>query len=546
MAEAKKRAELLLVDTDESFISKMQGILKKIYNIKSFTSTTLALRELQGKYRPQVIIATHNLANGEDGSIFLEKTIKSSPLSSRVIIVSGLKPNDIIKIINKCHAFMFIEKGWKDFEIFQAVLLSTDNFKNKVIKRKTNVENQKKFNELNELINQLNSSKTDLSTKISNISLEREELSKEIHEVNEKNENLKIRIEEVSKEREELSNKVTNTEKEISKLSIENDNLYNQIANIEVYPNQSITALTKFIKEFEHLYFTPHTYHVETIVRALGNEMNINPFELNNLVIASKLHNITVLVMPEEMQLEDPIDMDEIKRKAYFKLFNKSIKILQEIDLLKRPIEMIAQLHEHCDGTGLPNGLFEEEMTIESQILAIANIYHNKVYRIPKTSLATLRKTGQLIQSKDQSSEKHKETMKFFFKNPKWFSKSVVRAFKDLANTFEIESLVPPNNRLVLTYDEKSMAKLLDFIKNNKAESILKDDAVNFVERKLHPFNAKAGMITGQAIKTLNGIIAFDTDHKLDKEDVKKITQLAVSNLIEERISFKVPSVYTD
>ena len=96
--------------------------------------------------------------------------------------------------------------------------------------------------------------------------------------------------------------------------------------------------------------------------------------------------------MPDYFHLVNPCDLDDDARVKYFQYFNRGIKVFLKIHLLNRHTTMISQQWEHHDGSGHPKSLYGKQLSRESQILAICNLYHNLVYQLEETDYKLLKK----------------------------------------------------------------------------------------------------------------------------------------------------------
>ena len=130
-----------------------------------------------------------------------------------------------------------------------------------------------------------------------------------------------------------------------------------------------------------------HSLNVANIAQGIGYYLGLSFDQLDRLRVAGLLHDVGKIGTPEHI-LKKPgkLDADEFaimkKHAAY------SLQILSEIEFSDeyKDLAVIASLHhEKLDGTGYPLGLKHDELTLETRILAVADIYHamtqDRVYR---------------------------------------------------------------------------------------------------------------------------------------------------------------------
>ena len=290
---------------------------------------------------------------------------------------------------------------------------------------------------------------------------------------------------------------------------------------------------------------------VVDIVKDVASEFQIEPDKLKTLLMAAVLHNVVILGMPDRLRMNDPMNMDEKLRTQYFKFFNRAIDRLTQIDLLKEHAQIIAQIWEHKDGTGYPRGLYDDQISLEAQILSIANIYHNAVYRLTPEQYNVLKQSGEVEQTSGETQNRHKDILSLLYKWTKWFDYDVLRAFQEKTKHKEIRAAIPKSDTLLISFQPKNKGKE----ENEDADfdiSFAADDEkimdmievevkATYEKRIIHPFKLKPGMITINAIKTINGVEVVPKDTVLNPAHLKKVKQLFVSELIGANIILKVP-----
>ncbi len=130
-----------------------------------------------------------------------------------------------------------------------------------------------------------------------------------------------------------------------------------------------------------------HSLNVANIAQGIGYYLGLSFEILDRLRVAGLLHDVGKIGTPEAI-LKKPgkLDPDEFaimkEHAAYSMQILSQIEFTDEYDDLAR----IASLHhEKLDGSGYPYGLKADELTIESRILAVADIYHamtqDRIYR---------------------------------------------------------------------------------------------------------------------------------------------------------------------
>jgi response regulator RpfG family c-di-GMP phosphodiesterase len=534
-SKSKTKGKILLVDDDKFILKYMVNILSKVYEIKTAMDGTDALEILKNGYRPGVIISDQIMPQ-MNGSEMLAKSVNYVPNAARIVITATTDSKEIIRSINESKALMYITKPFEKLDLIQAALIGFDHYKNKLKVFESSKKSQIQIEELTKTLRDAETMQHELKVKLT----EAENIKTAIDQ----------KLESANRINDELREEVGLMKSEIRTLYKRNEDLASTIASLELFPNQSIQAITELIKDNEKHYFTKHTDNVVEIVRDVASEFQMEPEKLKALMMAAVLHNVSLLGMPDRLKLNDPMNMDEKVRAQYFKFFNKAIDRLENIDLLKDHSEIISQIWEHRDGSGYPRGLYEDQISFESQILSLAVIYHNAVYRLTHEQYKVLMQAGEIEQPFNETQERHKEIMTQLYKWTKWFDYDVLRIFQEKVKHKEIRAAVPQNKTLSISFkDNSDSTEEIDYSKiisfgsgeENLIHKIEKEVVATYEEREMHPYKLKPGMISMDTIRTINGVEAVSSETVLEPTHLKKLKQLFISEMIPNKLMVKVP-----
>jgi hypothetical protein len=219
-------------------------------------------------------------------------------------------------------------------------------------------------------------------------------------------------------------------------------------------------------------------------------------------------------------------------------------------------IEIVSQIWEHDDASGYPRQLGDKEISPQAQIIGIANMYHNMVYRLHPVQYKHFNTHKTLVQQVAETAHRHKETVKFLLRNKKWFSPDVLQTFVDVMNDKFCRQLIPRTSPLTLNYKavdvelveneaNDQMVEIANVIGNTidfkytlpeNEEALLKYEV-----RKVQALNVKEGMITIYPIKTFNGIEVVPGGVTIGALEKNKIGQLFTQRIIEDEIELQVP-----
>lgn len=135
---------------------------------------------------------------------------------------------------------------------------------------------------------------------------------------------------------------------------------------------KTVSAVAAMV-ELRDPYTAGHQRRVAKIAVAIAREMGLPEEQIEGINLAAVVHDVGKISVPSEIltkpgRLSDP-EFELIKQHP-----EMGYDILKEIDFPWPIAETVHQHHERCDGSGYPLGLKEEEILIESRILAVADI----------------------------------------------------------------------------------------------------------------------------------------------------------------------------
>lgn len=127
-----------------------------------------------------------------------------------------------------------------------------------------------------------------------------------------------------------------------------------------------------------------HTSRMTKLVRKLGENMNLGSSELDELEIATRLHDIgkigireEILLKPEKLTKEE---YDIIKTHT-----EKGYRIVMASSGLESVAKTVLTHHERWDGEGYPLGLKKKEIPLTARIISVVDAFdamtNNRIYR---------------------------------------------------------------------------------------------------------------------------------------------------------------------
>ena len=146
------------------------------------------------------------------------------------------------------------------------------------------------------------------------------------------------------------------------------------VAQEEAFLGARVRALTQRLADKDES-TEEHTRRVALRAVQVGEELGLAPNRLRSLAIGGLLHDIGKLSVPEHI-LKKPAALDEdefalIKRHPQW-----GVKLLRELGgFTPGVLELVHSHHERLDGKGYPRSLRESELSLDTRILTVCDVY---------------------------------------------------------------------------------------------------------------------------------------------------------------------------
>jgi putative nucleotidyltransferase with HDIG domain len=150
------------------------------------------------------------------------------------------------------------------------------------------------------------------------------------------------------------------------------------LARYESMPKQEVllkmlSALSNAF-ELRDEYTSEHQRNVSIIASKIARTMELPERIIEAVTIGGLVHDIGKIAVPSEILNKArklmPAEMELIKLHP-----KMGADIFRDIDLPFHLTEMIEQHHERLDGSGYPNGLKGEDISLEARIIAVADTF---------------------------------------------------------------------------------------------------------------------------------------------------------------------------
>ncbi len=146
------------------------------------------------------------------------------------------------------------------------------------------------------------------------------------------------------------------------------------VAEEEAFLGARVHALTQLLADKDES-TEEHTRRVAMRAVQVGEELGLPPGRLRALAIGGLLHDIGKLSVPERI-LKKPAALDEEEFAAIKRHPERGVKLLRELGGFAATVhDLVRNHHERLDGKGYPRGLVECDLTLDTRILTVCDVY---------------------------------------------------------------------------------------------------------------------------------------------------------------------------
>jgi putative two-component system response regulator len=196
-------------------------------------------------------------------------------------------------------------------------------------------------------------------------------------------------------EKKELKDDLKKKYKELEESNDEITRLYELLKhdyNKETESTKNLVITLANVIEAKDKYTDGHTRRVGTISKMLGEKLGLSEEKLNYLEISGIIHDIGKVGVPESI-LDKPGKLTDEEYEIIKKHSEIGETILRPLGSLKECLQPIRHHHEKLNGSGYPDGISGDDITIETRIIGVADIfdalYSDRPYRdkLPMSSV---------------------------------------------------------------------------------------------------------------------------------------------------------------
>ncbi|MEW6379016.1 MAG: HD domain-containing phosphohydrolase [bacterium] len=182
-------------------------------------------------------------------------------------------------------------------------------------------------------------------------------------------------------------------------LKIENDLLYKRVHQDLI---DSLLSMVNMLESRDR-YTYSHSRRVTRFALAIADDLTLDQKDKDVLRLTSLLHDIGKIGIPDSiLNKKDHLTNDEFEVIKTHPLVAENI--MRPLDFLASERSIIRHHHERLDGSGYPDGLKEDAISLCTRIIAVADsfdaITSNRPYRKAKSYADALEELEELANEK--------------------------------------------------------------------------------------------------------------------------------------------------
>jgi response regulator RpfG family c-di-GMP phosphodiesterase len=311
------RAKLLILDDEPEVLKALQRLLKSHFELYLFDNARDALLFLKDTHC-HLILSDMKLPK-MNGAEFLSHATKLSPLSKQIVLTGHADIEEAKVLVNSANVSRYYTKPWKNQELLSG---------------------------LSELITEYN---------------EQQKHKRLIH-------SLKGAHSKLSSDKEVMSNAIEGMLAEQSETNYQNEELIETNNQLIDFSAKLVNLLLGDV--------TGHNYRVAQQAKVLAKILGADKAEQNTTYLAGLYYAVGNAILPESLKKLTIEKMSYAQKQQWISSVSISAEILRDIKALFPVADIIEHIYEHIDGSGAPNKLVGDDISLGARILAVV-IYHD-------------------------------------------------------------------------------------------------------------------------------------------------------------------------
>lgn len=159
------------------------------------------------------------------------------------------------------------------------------------------------------------------------------------------------------------------------------EELETSLAGMKKVLGETVEAIA-YMSEMRDPYTAGHQRRVAKLASAVAREMGMTEEQVEGIRVSGFLHDVGKIVVPAEI-LSKPGRINEAELSLIRTHSSVGYEILKLLEFPWPVAKAVLQHHERRDGSGYPGGLTTEAVTVEAEILAVADVVESMASRRP-------------------------------------------------------------------------------------------------------------------------------------------------------------------
>ena len=148
--------------------------------------------------------------------------------------------------------------------------------------------------------------------------------------------------------------------------------LEQSLQNLKKGMDSTIQAIAMTVEKRDP-YTSGHQMRVAALTRAIAEKIGLAEDQIEGAYMAASLHDIGKIALPAEI-LSKPIQLTDIEISLIQAHAQAGYDILKGIEFPWPIADIIIQHHERMDGSGYPQGLAGDSISIEARIIGVCDV----------------------------------------------------------------------------------------------------------------------------------------------------------------------------
>lgn len=138
-----------------------------------------------------------------------------------------------------------------------------------------------------------------------------------------------------------------------------------------------------------HEDFYSHALNVSVLSMMLTRGLEFSPEDARTLGLGALMHDIGLVEIPDRVLNKSPEDHTRAERELRAMHCQFGLNIGKKLGLPPEVLKIVYQHHEFADGSGYPQGLTLEKITMPARVVSIVNFYDNLCNPVDYTQAMT-------------------------------------------------------------------------------------------------------------------------------------------------------------